>query len=132
MVNIIMGKSSGFNVMPRFLATLCAHIAEHDVILAKIEAGQYDHLVSTVPWDERMAFFINNEYNTIVERKDEILGSMEQDHQRKQKTAEEYDGDEKKHLKMVSGDTKEHHPLVDADLADVEIAFGNGTRINNN
>ena len=108
MVVIIMGKSAGFNVMPQFLAALTAHIAEHDVILAKIELGRYDHLVSTVPWDNRMGVFVNTEYKNIVERKDEILGNMENDYANvNQKSAGDYDNEGGGiTLDLVSGDTE--------------------------
>jgi hypothetical protein len=102
--NIIMTKSSGFTVMPKFLANLTSHIAEHDVILAKIEEGKYDHLVSTTPWEDRMGAYVHSEYQCILNRKNEILKDMEHEHKTKQKSADEYDGDgEGIKLNLVSG-----------------------------
>ena len=88
--DVIVNKSSGFTVMPKFLANVTAHIAENDVILAKIDSGQYDHLTATLKFRHRMNNFVEKEFNAIQKRKRVMLEAMNQDHSIGQTTAEEY------------------------------------------
>ena len=79
--DVVLHHSSGFDTMPGFLANIVAHTKEWEVILAKWKSGDFSHMNTTLPFEDRINDFVFHEYDRLRARKRQILHAMEQVHE---------------------------------------------------
>ena len=78
--DVILEHAAGFDTMPGFLANIVAHTKEFEVILAKWQNGDLSHMITMLPFDDRINAFVEGEFARLLNRKRVILEAKKQEH----------------------------------------------------
>ena len=97
MLNIITTKANGFdNHIPNCFIEVMAHITEFEVILVKWENKDFSHMITTIPFNDRVNVYVESEYERLVKKKLKIWKELDRDFD-----TENHFDDGPSHMKLV-------------------------------